>query len=79
MFGFGTRLGSGLAMLAVAAMLSGCGSKVINRAPVEDRGAAVGKATPGLVVEPATQAVKQPPGFENAGKPGYYTVKPVTP
>jgi len=27
-------------------------------------------------MDPNTQAVKQPPGFENAGKPGYYTVKP---
>jgi lipoprotein NlpD len=27
-------------------------------------------------MDPTTQAVKQPPGFENAGKPGYYTVKP---
>jgi len=26
--------------------------------------------------DPRTQPVKQPPGFENAGKPGYYTVKP---
>jgi lipoprotein NlpD len=28
------------------------------------------------MLDPTTQAVKQPPGFENAGKPGYYTVKP---
>ena len=76
MFGFGARLSSVLAMLGAAAMLAGCGSKMINRAPVEDRGAAVGRATPGVVVEPPSQAVKQPPGFENAGKPGYYTVKP---
>jgi lipoprotein NlpD len=76
MFGFGTRLSSVLAMLTAAAMLAACGSKMINRAPVEDRGAALGKATPGVVVESPTQAVKQPPGFENAGKPGYYTVKP---
>ncbi len=76
MFGFGTRLRSVLAMLTAAVMLAGCGSKMINRPPVEDRGTAVGKATPGVVVEPPTQVVKQPPGFENAGKPGYYTVKP---
>jgi lipoprotein NlpD len=76
MFGFGTRLSSVLAMLTAAAMLAACGSKMINHAPVEDRGAALGKATPGVVVESPTQAIKQPPGFENAGKPGYYTVKP---
>ncbi|MEI8029351.1 MAG: peptidoglycan DD-metalloendopeptidase family protein [Comamonadaceae bacterium] len=76
MFGFGARLSSVLAMLVAAAMLAGCGSKMINRAPVEERGAAVGRATPGVVVETPSQAVKQPPGFENAGKPGYYTVKP---
>ena len=49
--------------------LAGCGSSPMNRAPVEDRGAAVSTA-PSL-----TTAVKPPPGFENAGKPGYYTVK----
>ena len=51
--------------------LSACGSSTpLNRAPVEDRGA-VGSPSP--VVVPV---VKPPPGFENAGKPGYYTVKP---
>jgi lipoprotein NlpD len=55
----------------VALALVGCGSSPMNRAPVEDRGAAVSSAPP---VAPAV--VKQPPGFENAGKPGYYTVKP---
>jgi lipoprotein NlpD len=42
----------------------------MNRAPVEDRGTAVSSAP--VVVTP----VKPPPGFENAGKPGFYTVKP---
>jgi len=55
-----------LASLALVA----CGSTSLNRAPVEDRGA-VSSSAP--VVVPA---VKPPPGFENAGKPGYYTVKP---
>jgi lipoprotein NlpD len=50
--------------------LAGCGSKPLNRAPVEDRGA-TGSAAPSVVA-----VVKPPPGFENAGKPGYYTVKP---
>jgi lipoprotein NlpD len=55
----------------VVALLAGCGSTTPNRAPVEDR-----NATSTSVLDPRTQAVKQPPGFENAGKAGYYTVKP---
>jgi lipoprotein NlpD len=53
-------------------LLAGCSSTSLNRAPVEDRRSAASKT----VMDPNTQAVKQPPGFENAGKPGYYTVKP---
>ena len=56
--------------VALALALCGCGSKAPNRAPVEDRGGLAGGdgRTAG--------AVKQPPGFENAGKAGYYVVKP---
>ena len=55
-------------------VLAGCGTSV-NRAPVEDRGTstASASATPGTVV---AAPVKPLPGAENAGKPGYYTVKP---
>jgi len=53
-------------------LVAGCGSSSLNRAPVEDRRSATSRT----VMDPNTQAVKQPPGFENAGKPGYYTVKP---
>jgi lipoprotein NlpD len=60
-------VGLGLVVLALA----GCGSNTPNRAPVEDR-----NATSTSIMDPRTQAVKQPPGFENAGKAGYYTVKP---
>jgi len=61
----------GLGLLAML-VLTGCGSNVpLNRAPVEDRGSSA-SATPVA----AAAAVKPPPGFENAGKPGYYTVKP---
>ena len=56
----------------VCLWLAGCSSTSLNRAPVEDRRSAAQKAA----MDPNTQAVKQPPGFENAGKPGYYTVKP---
>jgi lipoprotein NlpD len=72
MYGLSARRGSALAVVVVGLLLGGCGSKGLNRAPVEDRGTATGA--------PAAQgvdaAVRQPPGFENAGKPGYYTVKP---
>ena len=75
MYGLSGRLGSVLAIVVVGALLGGCGSKVLNRAPVEDRGTGAGKSAT-VAMDPTTQAVKQPPGFENAGKPGYYTVKP---
>lgn len=56
-------------------VLSGCSSVSLNRAPVEDRG---NVSKPAVVVTDTTPApvVKPPPGSENAGKPGYYTVKP---
>ena len=59
---------------AVVLVVAGCGSKPITRAPVEDRSSQAPQQT--VSTDPRTQAVKQPPGFENAGKPGYYTVKP---
>jgi lipoprotein NlpD len=76
MFGLLRRC-SGWVVLAGAAVLVGCGSKSLNRAPVEDRGQSVGTNTSTTAPpEARTAVVKQPPGFENAGKPGYYTVKP---
>ena len=71
------RLGSALVIGWVAVLLAGCGTKALNRAPVEDRGAVAGRrASTPVVVEPSGALVKPLPGFENAGKPGYYTVKP---
>ena len=68
-----TRLVRKLALpcaLAVAALLvAGCASRSNGNAPVEDRGMGQSRLPPGV-------DVKQLPGFENAGKPGYYTVKP---
>jgi len=57
-------------LVASVLLVAACGTRSGGRAPVEDRGAGMGR--------PATAAVdpKQLPGFENAGKPGYYTVKP---
>jgi lipoprotein NlpD len=62
-----------------AALLAGCGAPPRRMAPVEDRTA----TPPPVVVQPAvvaeTPAPPAPPplpGAENAGKPGYYTVRP---
>lgn len=66
------RSGVWLVLAAVGVLLSGCGSKPLNRAPVEDRGSMSNR----VGMDARTAAVKQPPGFENAGKAGYYTVKP---
>jgi len=65
------RSGWWLAGVAVV-MLTACGSKPMNRAPVEDRTSVPARIEMQAPVVP----IKQPPGFENAGKAGYYTVKP---
>lgn len=65
-----------LAVLAATLALAGCSSRSPNRAPVEDRGSSAGRiGTPAVVVTDPNAAVKPLPGIENAGKPGYYTVK----
>lgn len=71
---FGMRQWGGSAVGVAVLVLSGCGSTPMNHAPVEDRNTAGSK--PGVVMDARTAAVKQPPGFENAGKAGYYTIKP---
>ena len=63
----------------VIVVLAGCSSPV-RKAPVEDRSTA-SKAPPVVVSTPppapAVEAAPKPlPGAENAGKSGYYTVKP---
>ncbi|CAN5903316.1 peptidoglycan DD-metalloendopeptidase family protein [soil metagenome] len=64
------------ATLAVA-ILAGCASPK-NRAPVEDRNG--GRANASVPISDGTavptDATKLLPGAENAGKPGYYSVKP---
>ena len=70
-----------LLTLALAGVLAACTTKhPLYQAPVEDRGSSVGKTVAAAPVQeavaPAAPAVKPPPGAENAGKPGYYTVKP---
>ncbi len=67
----GSRVFSASLVLATVVLISGCASQGLGRAPVEDRGTSASR--PGSVlVDPA----KVLPGAENAGKPGYYTVKP---
>ncbi len=82
MSGLKARQGSAVLLVLVAAVLGGCGSRTLNRAPVEDRGTVVGKAqpesaqTPSPVATMAPAGNPPPQGAENAGKAGYYTVKP---
>jgi lipoprotein NlpD len=47
-------------------------SGYLNKAPVEDRGSTIGP----LASAKSANAAKPPLGIENAGKPGYYSVKP---
>ena len=75
MFGSSSRVSSVLALLVVGGFLVGCTSTPLNRPPVVDRGATVVSAMP-VLASPNVPLVKPPQGFENAGKPGYYTVKP---
>ncbi|WP_024539676.1 peptidoglycan DD-metalloendopeptidase family protein [Comamonas badia] len=63
-------------VLGAALVLPGCSTSV-NQAPVESRGtAAAGAADPSRAAAVAAPATAPLPGAENAGKPGYYTVKP---
>lgn len=56
-------------LVACSVTLSGCAGRSLNRAPVEDRNAAIGTV-------PELAPPKVVPGVENAGRPGFYTVKP---
>ena len=61
----------GCALAAALVLLAGCSTRSLNPAPVEDRG--LSRSAPSAV---DSAAVKLLPGAENAGKPGYYSVKP---
>jgi lipoprotein NlpD len=67
-------------VLAASVVLTGCGSRVsLNRAPVEDRGTPTSATTAGTLPSTSTATtvtLKPLPGIENAGKPGYYTIRP---
>ena len=72
--------------VVLGAVLAACGSRGLNQAPVEDRSAGLARpavaamqpVAPASTAAPAALAVpvSAPPGADNAGKPGYYTVKP---
>jgi lipoprotein NlpD len=63
------KVGQGVALVALFAVVAGCSSSP-TRAPVEDRGQ--GSVPPPVAsqIDPRTL-----PGYENMGKPGYYTVQ----
>jgi len=63
------------ALALAATLLSGC-TLTPNRAPIEDRGVGTRPAAAGgTAVATVAEPTKVLPGAENAGKPGYYTVK----
>ncbi|MDB5744485.1 MAG: LysM peptidoglycan-binding protein [Polaromonas sp.] len=66
--GWTAKLALPCALTAALLLAVGCSSRSLTNAPVEDRGAGMSR--------PPVEAVKVLPGAENAGKPGYYTVKP---
>ena len=59
--------------MALVLLLSACASKVTHRAPVEDRNNNSARSSS---TSTPSDSAKLMPGSENAGKPGYYTVKP---
>lgn len=60
-------------VLGATVLLAACSSTSVNQAPVESRGtSAPGGGDHGTVASVAAQPL---PGAENAGKPGYYTVR----
>ena len=69
----------GLLALVAAFVLAGCASAAY-KAPVEDRRASgSAQGAPGSTVPAgsvAADGARAQPGSENAGKPGYYTVRP---
>ncbi len=61
--------------LALGLLLGGCGSRALSPAPVEDRGAGPVSVAPVAIEATPAPMAKPPPGIENSGKPGYYTVR----
>jgi lipoprotein NlpD len=66
-----SRAAKGAVLVLAALVLAGCASKTRAPAPVEERSAGVRAP----VVAPVAEPARPLPGAENAGKPGYYTVR----
>ena len=67
----------GSTLLLVSVMLAaGCSSRSLTNAPVEERGTSVPRPVSATPTPPPAVDPKLLPGYENAGKAGYYTVKP---
>ena len=65
-----------LCLVVCALTLAGC-SSTRNKAPIEERVATPPSASTSTSTAAPAPAIKAPlPGAENAGKPGFYTVKP---
>lgn len=64
----------GVSVTLTALVLAGCGTRM-TKAPVEDRGTSSASSSPSSVPGVVVTPIKPLPGAENAGKPGYYTVK----
>ena len=66
------------ALMAASVLLAaGCSSRSLTNAPVENRGSSASRLPGSNATSPVdASGIKQPAGSENAGKPGYYTVKP---
>ena len=63
------------AMTLALSLLTACTSRSLTNAPVEDRGTSRPHSAPAAVNAPARPMAVMP-GADNAGKTGYYTVKP---
>ena len=61
--------------LALGLLLGGCSSRALSPAPVEDRVMGPVSIAPVAIEATPAPVPKPPPGIENAGKPGYYTVR----
>ena len=68
----GVRLAS-CALLVI--LLAGCASTHTGRAPVEERGTS-SRSSAGTASSGGEAVKSPPPGAENAGKPGYFSVRP---
>ena len=68
-----TLLARSATLLGALLVVAGCSSTSLNRAPVVDRGAGMNRP---VASQPGEVVAKPLPPSDNAGKPGYYTVRP---